>query len=397
VTELEALAMAPNKCTTRKQQKVKNTEEKEKAEDASLRLSNAVATLNNYSEEDVEKMQLFFHTQCSYGVYGKEVGESGTPHLQIYFELLSRLSIRQIRKHTPSAIANIQPGFAPDPKARAGYCKKGEDPKKPEDNDDPNYYNKYFEVSGPGYEGYEHGKENIKSQGGQRTDLKKVADSIKNGEVTIRQLRADNPMVIHQYGRVLQEVENDSRRLKFRCNEMTTCTWIHGLPGRGKSHAAFIDECISIGGYHPDRVYDWDLEQEFQCGYEGQDLVIINEYKGPHQIKYGTLLKLIDKWPMKIKRKNPLAAMEFTSKHIVITSIFHPTEIQWNLHSSDDLDQLLDRIVVKKVEGENRRKEAPLPYNCLECGDNWGPGPNHGDDRVDVCPICAPPPLRQCE
>ena len=320
-----------------------------------MRLSNGVATLNNYSEEDVEKMKLFFHTSCSYGVFGKEVGESGTPHLQIYFELNSRMSIRHIRKHF-NKINNIQPGYAPDPKARAGYCKKGNDPKKPDDNDDPNYYNKYFEVPGPGYEGYEYGKENISLGRGQRTDLKKVSDSIRDGEMSIRQLRVENPMVIHQYGRVLQDVENDAKRLKFRCGKQTTCTWIHGLPGRGKSHAAFIDECASIGGYHPDKVYDWDLEQEFQCLYDGQEIVIINEYKGPHQIKYGFLLKLLDKWPCKIKRKNPIAVTEFTSRHVVITSVFHPTEIQWNLHSTDDLDQLLDRIVVKKIEGQNRRK-----------------------------------------
>lgn len=344
-----ASTMAPNKRTSKKE-----TKDNKENEDPSLRMRNAVATVNNYTDADIEKMQEFFTNQCSYGVFGKEVGEEcGTPHLQCYFELLKQMSIRQIRKFTPEKIANIKQGRAPDPKARAGYCKKGNDPKKSEDNEDPNYYNKYFVVPGPGYEGYEHGEI---SSPGTRNDIKKAAEQIKSGEKTVRQIRDENPMMIHQYGRVLQEVENDSFRLKFRCGEMTTCTWIHGLPGRGKSHTAFMDECSSIGGYHPDKVYDWDLEQEFQCGYEGQEIVIINEYKGPHQIKYGVLLKLIDKWPMKIKRKSPLAAMQFVSRHIIITSIFHPTEIQWNLHSSDDLNQLLDRIVVKKIEGENRRQ-----------------------------------------
>jgi hypothetical protein len=336
----------------KKQRKVKDKSNTD--EDPAQRLRNAVATLNNYTDADVEKVKSFFHNQCSYGVFGFEIGESGTPHLQIYFELLRQMSIRQIRKFFDK-INNIQPGYAPDPKARAGYCKKGNDPKKPEDNNDPNYYNKYFDTPGPGYEGYEYGKI---SNPRERTDIKELTEKIKKGETTVRQLREENPMAVHQYGRVLQDVENDSKRLKFRCGEMTSCTWIHGLPGRGKSHTAFIDELSSIGGYHPDRVYDWDLEQEFQCGYEGQEIVIINEYKGPHQIKYGVLLKLIDKWPMKIKRKNPLASMEFTSKHVIITSIFHPTEIQWNLHSSDDLDQLLDRITVKKIEGDNKRRKV---------------------------------------
>lgn len=319
-----------------------------------MRLRNAVTVLNNYTPEEVEKMKEFFTLCCSYGIFAFEVAPTtGTPHLQIYFELLKQMSIRQIRKYIPGRTAYLRPGMAPDPKARAGYSKKGDDPKKPDDNDDPNYYIKYWDKPGPGYQGHEQGEI---SNPRARNDLNKEAEAVKSGEKTVRQLREENPMLVHQYGRVLQEIENDTNRLKFRCGEMTTCTWIHGLPGRGKSHAAFMDECSSIGGYHPDKVYDWDLEQEFQCGYEGQEIVIINEYKGPHQIKYGLLLKLIDKWPLKVKRKNPLAAMQFTSKHIIITSIFHPTEVQWNLHASDDLDQLLDRIVVKKIEGENRRK-----------------------------------------
>jgi hypothetical protein len=337
--------MAPKKTTTKKK------DMKEMDEDLTLRLSNCCATLNNYTWDDCDVMEKFFETYCHYGVFGKEVGDSGTPHLQIYFELKGQKSIRQIRKLTPPAIANIATRHDPLPKGAAGYCKKGEkkEEEKPEEG-----WSAYFETPHPTFNGFEFGKENISSPG-MRTDLVKAADQVKSGEKSVRELRKENPMLAHQYGRVLQEVENDTQRLKFRCGEMTTCTWIHGLPGRGKSHAAFMDECASIGGYHPDKVYDWDLEQEFQCGYEGQEIVIINEYKGPHQIKYGVLLKLVDKWPMKIKRKNPLAALQFTSKHIVITSIFHPTEVEWNLNSKDDLDQLLDRIVVKKLEGENRR------------------------------------------
>lgn len=328
-------------------------------EDQKQRMRNVCTTLNNYTDEDVEMFKMFYQTHCSYGVFGYEVGEKcGTPHLQIYFELNGQKSVKQIRKLIPKNTYLLKPGMAPDPKARAGYCKKGNDPKKPDDNDDPNYYNKYFDEPGPGYEGFEHGKDNISNPVGVRNDIKKIADQIKKGEKTLREIRDENPMAIHQYGRVFQEVENDAKRLKFRCGEMTTCTWICGKPGRGKSHAAFIDECASIGGYHPDKVYDWDLEQEFQCGYEGQEIVIINEFKGPHHIKYGLLLKLIDKWPLKIKRKNPLAAHEFISKHIIITSVFQPTEIQWNLSTTDDLDQLLDRITIKVIEGENKRRKV---------------------------------------
>jgi hypothetical protein len=317
------------------------------------RFVNCCWTINNYSAEDVEKMTEFFVEQCTYGIFGKEVAPTtGTLHLQGYCELKRKLELTTIRKLTVPHIAEIKPRFSDVPKETAGYCKKGDTKKEDKPKEGWIYF---FENPAESWDGFEFGKDSIGCPG-TRTDVAEYLNKIKNGEITMRELRMERPMLAQQYGRVLQEVENDCNRLKFRCGEMTTCTWIHGLPGRGKSHTAFIDECASIGGYHPDKVYDWDLEQEFQCGYEGQEIVIINEYKGPHQIKYGTLLKIVDKWPFKVKRKNPLAPREFTSKHVIITSVFHPTEIQWNLHSSDDLDQLLDRITVKKLEGANKRK-----------------------------------------
>ena len=343
--------MAPKKTTTKKDTKesLKNDDD----EDLNQRLRNCCATLNNYTDEDCVKMQGFIQKYCSYGVYGKEVGESGTNHLQIYLELKDQKSVRQIRKFTPEAIANIQPRYSPKPKEAAGYCKKGKftrDDEKPDEG-----WSGYFETPHSTFDGFEFGKEDISSPG-MRTDIQKAAEQIKSGEKTVRELRLENPMLNHQYGRTLQEIENDAKRLKFRCGETTTCEWIHGATGVGKSHAAYVDALEPYGGYNPDKVYNWDKRQKFQCGYEQQEIVIINEYKGPQEIAYGILLELIDKWPYKIERKNPLAAMEFTSKHIVITSIFHPKDIQWNLQAGDDLDQLLDRISIRKIEGENKRK-----------------------------------------
>ena len=334
-------------------------------EDLNLRLRNAVATLNNYSDADVEKLKKFFVNYCSYGVFGKEVAETGTPHLQIYFELLGQKSIRQIRKVTPEKIANIERGYASDPKARAGYCKKGNAPKKMA-GDDENFYAKYFDEPGPGYEGFEHGKDDISSPG-QRTDLVKAHNAIKTGEKSVSELRQENPMLYHMYGRVLNCLEEDYLSTKCRHpsqdwhrglapDGMTKGIWYHGEEGRGKSHALFVTEMEKIGGYDPKRVYDWNLDEEFQT-YAGEEIIVINEYKGIHQIKYGTWLKLVDKWPYKIKRKG-LAPFPMLAHTVIVASIFHPTEVEWNLSSKDNLNQLLDRFDIKKLEGENRRRSA---------------------------------------
>jgi hypothetical protein len=47
-------------------------------------------TLNNYTDEDIFEINslIEFNSNMNYLCYGKEIGESGTIHLQGYFELL---------------------------------------------------------------------------------------------------------------------------------------------------------------------------------------------------------------------------------------------------------------------------------------------------------------------
>lgn len=63
-----------------------------------------VFTLNNYTDAEVDTLKkTVVDGRASYIIWGKEVGEQGTPHLQGYIELKKRYSIRQLKKF---------PGFA---------------------------------------------------------------------------------------------------------------------------------------------------------------------------------------------------------------------------------------------------------------------------------------------
>lgn len=48
-------------------------------------------TLNNYTEEEHSSIVLTFRDKCSKWIIGKEIGESGTPHLQGYCEFKTKV------------------------------------------------------------------------------------------------------------------------------------------------------------------------------------------------------------------------------------------------------------------------------------------------------------------
>lgn len=168
---------------------------------------------------------------------------------------------------------------------------------------------------------------------GKRTDLDAIKDEIINGK-KVDEIVMERPMVFHMYGRTLERIEEITLRKKFR-TWMTTCDWFYGSTGVGKSHRAFEN-------YDPETHYKLNLNDNgFWNGYTGQEIVIINEFRG--QIQYSELLDLIDKWPkdVKIKGKAPVPLL---AKHIVITSALAPEEVYYNLAEKDSLDQLKRRI-----------------------------------------------------
>lgn len=106
-------------------------------------------TLNNYSEEEYEKITKL---SCKYLVVGKEVGDSGTPHLQGYVEFDNPRMLTGVKKIIGDRVhLEVRLGTALQ---ASDYCKKDGD---------------FFEIG------------NIGKQG-ERTDLKILANRIKEGE-----------------------------------------------------------------------------------------------------------------------------------------------------------------------------------------------------------------------
>lgn len=171
---------------------------------------------------------------------------------------------------------------------------------------------------------------------GERKDLKEITDEILNGNTKVSDIVENEPMLYHQYGRTLEKAEDIFWSKKWQRDGNFEGIWIHGPAGVGKSHEAFKD-------YHPDTHYLWTDDNGWWDNYKQQDTVIINDYRG--EIPYNKLLKLTDKWPDTVKRRNR-QPIPFTSKRIIITSSLPPDKVYKNRDAEDNIEQLHRRFKI---------------------------------------------------
>lgn len=284
------------------------------------RSRNWCITINNYSDSDIESLE---NIGSSYIIIGKEVGESGTPHLQVYCQFKDAKSFSKMKKLLPTAHLEKAKGT---PMENHEYCSK-----------DGNYSTL-----------------GIISNQGARTDLTELKEKLLQGTTTEIDILLDNPMVYHQYGRTIQKLQDVILRKKFR-TQMTTCEWVYGKTGTGKSHYAYTS-------YNPDTHYNWKNDNGWQDGYVGQETIVINEFRG--EIKYANLLELIDWTPLELPRRGR-EPVPFLAKHIIITSSLRPEQIYRNLAKDDSLDQLYRRITILRnmtliAELKEKLKSKPI-------------------------------------
>lgn len=83
-------------------------------------------TLNNYTNEEVEQIKGWSSNRAKYVIFGEEVGEEGTPHLQGYVEWKKKIRFTAITKINPRISWRPAKG---DKKDNFIYCSK-----------DKNYY-----------------------------------------------------------------------------------------------------------------------------------------------------------------------------------------------------------------------------------------------------------------
>ena len=245
------------------------------------RVRNVCITFNNYSTVDYDYITsepVFSKTK--YLIVAKEVGDSGTPHLQMYVEFSNPKRFPEIKKLFNSNTIHIEQCRGTALEA-SDYCKK-------DDKD----YKEFGTLSSPG----------------KRNDIAEAIASMRNDNKAPLEILEETPHLLPYY-RMLKEVKRDMITLKHR--ELNVII-LYGGAGTGKSRYAYEN--------YPD-LYSkpagdwWD-------GYEGETTILLDDYYGG--IQYSTLLNVLDRYKLRVPIKGGFVNANWTT--VIITSNKHPNE-----------------------------------------------------------------------
>lgn len=271
-------------------------------------------TWNNYPEGAQEMflgLQYLKSPKIQYGVSGMEVGESGTPHLQIfiYFKNPQANPMKKLKANLDESI-HIEKAKG-TPKQAADYCKK-----------DKNFV--------------EFGDAPV-GQGG-RTDIVAVRDKIKNGDIKSElDLIEDEDLALnfqsYRFGMVMLRVYMKPRKLE----KMPEVWWFFGATGCGKSHRAM--------NTYPNAYWS-GANLKWWDGYHGETEIIIDEFRlemlrDVGGVRY--LLRLWDKYPLRVECKG--GSMECQGEKFLVTAPIRPEVMLENYKDEEEnLKQILRRI-----------------------------------------------------
>lgn len=267
-----------------------------------------VATCNNFSLDDNELdengngFSRFHVLACELvdqGVfkgfmYGEEVGDNGTPHLQIYFEVENARTIRGLQKlaifREVKCSIEIARGTVEQNRA---YTTK----------EDGRHFEKGTFADRAGQ--------------GRRTDWHDL-HALVIGNVPTPDLMEAHPNLVMPH---INKVQSWRKVLRTEEREWKTRPIIlYGPPGAGKSTRMreLSKELVDANDW---RVYRKSDPTPWWPGYDGQEIICIDEMHGGY-FQYQQLLKTLDEEPMKVQFKGGYE--EFLARVIIMTTNIHP-------------------------------------------------------------------------
>jgi len=254
--------------------------------DAHTRERNYCFTVNNYTQANIDTL-IGLILKCKYIVYGKEVGESGTPHLQGFLVWKDPRTFLATKKLLPAG-AHIEVKVRKSSFYRAAeYCKKDGD--FSESGTLPNDPEEKGKRGAEYWEAIKHA-----AQQGRLDDI--PAEAYLRFYATINRIMRDHIIM-----------PNDA--------EDVTGVWYYGDAGAGKSRAARHN---FPGAYMKMANKWWD-------GYRNEENVIIDDIDPRHKVLGHHLKIWADRYAFLAETKGSAAAIR--PKKIVVTSQYPPERI----------------------------------------------------------------------
>jgi len=290
-------------------------------------IRNAVITLNNPTALAKIAFKAFATSEkVKYSIAAFEIGESGTPHIQAYFQLKAKMNFNTFKSHVPGAHIESAKGTGPRNKE---YCSKGRQPHTEWEA---------LGISGPNYGKdvnifFEHGE--MKTQG-ERTDLAEIAQMTIDG-ASIQDIAMLQPETFIKFHKGI--LAHRAAVAQPRSTDTAKEVIVHiGSTGTGKTKTAFEE--------HPDAHIQGNECGKWFDGYDQHKVVILEEFRG--QLPFGYLLRLTDRYPMKVEFKGGMT--EFIADKIIITAPEHPGLWYAKLEQRDGKMAQFKRRITKILE-----------------------------------------------
>lgn len=295
------------------------------------RLRNWCFTINNYTDAEYEHLSslpTIARGSTGRGVYyivvGKEVADSGTPHLQGYIELSGATRIGGVKQLLACERVHLEPRRG-TPLQAAEYCKK---------------------------EGswFEHG-DVPGGRPGVRSDLHEVSDLIRAGAPAKRILE-EHPTSFLRYSRgITAAILLSAKPRDFA----TQFIWRWGTTGTGKTRDTARE---SKEFYGDDVAWIPDVSLRWIDGYSGHRGVVLDEFDGTCSLSL--LLRVLDRYPLQLQCKGGF--VNWSPRIVWITSQFSPEFY----YGRDSQWKALARRIVEYGQGieylTDRRTEYDASY-----------------------------------
>lgn len=282
-------------------------------------IRNACFTVNNYTQQEYDIFVELGENRdkCQYLIIAKEVGDSGTPHLQGYIEFTRKHSYMKFVTMTGRNFwARPRSGSQKEAKE---YCQKTAE---------------YREWGEPRRQG------NVK----ESMRLETMVDAIEEGSRPSELVRSgvvDSTQKLAVMDKLINVLEK--KRL-----HKTEVIYLYGETGTGKTRSAIKYFADILGKEEDDPTIFDDIfitsgSLKWFDGYQSHKYMIIDNFRHYHQ-QGNSILRLLDRYPYSLGGKG--AHRQMLATHIIFTTCLDPITMFRNDQAKDnnELSQIMRRI-----------------------------------------------------